>query len=76
MLSKGRLDALFLSEAVFLEAIGKLGHSNLKYKSVVQKVRPFGIYLSKGYLDKNPESLAKINKAIQFLYPNIPNSEK
>nr|WP_289847724.1 transporter substrate-binding domain-containing protein [Pseudoalteromonas sp. C2R02] len=69
MLSKGRLDAIFLSEAVFLEAIDKLGHSRSYYKTVVQKVRPFGMYLSKGYLAQNPEALETINKAIETLYP-------
>jgi len=76
MLSKGRLDAIFLSEAVFTEAISKLGHSKLKYKTVVQKVRPFGIYLSNGYLAKNPEALESINKAIETLYPAKLKTEK
>lgn len=69
MLSKGRLDAIFLSEAVFLDAIEKLGRSRSHYKTVVQKVRPFGMYLSKGYLAQNPEALEAINKAIETLYP-------
>jgi len=76
MLSKGRLDAIFLSEAVFTEAIGKLGQSKKQYKTVIQKIRPFGLYLSKTYLAKNPKTLIKINKSIQVLYSDISNREK
>jgi len=71
MLSKGRLDAIFLSEAVFTAAIAKIGHSKSNYKIVVQKIRPFGIYISKGYLANNPEALIKINESIEALYPPI-----
>jgi len=76
MLSKGRLDAIFLSEAVFTEAIAKIGYSKSNFKIVVQKIRPFGMYISKGYLSKNPEALHTINKAIETLYPAKLKTQK
>jgi ABC-type amino acid transport substrate-binding protein len=76
MLNRGRLDAIFLSEAVFIEAISKLSHSREHYKTVIQKVRPFGIYLSRIYLAKNPEALQSINKTIETLYPAQLKTQK
>ena len=64
MLNMNRINVVFLAEAVFLESISKVGEKPESYEKVVQVEKPFGIYISKDYLSKNPSIMEKINIAI------------
>jgi ABC-type amino acid transport substrate-binding protein len=64
MLLKARVDAVFIAELVFEEAM-KQDHITLQqFNKVVEIEKPFGIYISKNYLAKNPQTLQKVNQAI------------
>ncbi len=67
MLNKGRLDALFLSQSVFELGLNESGGVATQYQLIVQNIRPFGIYISKQYLAKNPDVVKKLNKVIDEL---------
>ena len=69
MLKENRTNVVFLSEAVFLDTLGKVGENPENYKSVLQTEKPFGIYVSKQYVSKNPGVMEKINAAIVKVIP-------
>lgn len=64
MLEANRINVIFLSEIVFLDAINKIGQTPEKYIKVIQEEKPFGIYISKEYLSKYPRIMERINEAI------------
>ncbi len=64
MSKRGRINAIFLSELVFYDAQKRAGQSGAGFTRIVHSERPFGIYISKDYLAKHPDFLAKLNKAI------------
>lgn len=64
MLKADRINIVFSAESVFLDAISKLGEKPEQYKKVIQDEKPFGIYISKEYLKKNPDVMNKVNIAI------------
>jgi polar amino acid transport system substrate-binding protein len=64
LLSRKRLDAVFLAEAVFLDAYESIG--NLPpFEQYVEHARPMGIYLSNTYLEKYPNLLSQLNTSIE-----------
>ncbi len=70
MMITNRINAVFLAELVFYEAIKKLGEQPDNFKKVVEVEKPFGIYISKDYLSKNPGTMEKINAAINNIAAN------
>jgi len=68
MLKSGRIDAVFISEAVFEHALDAMELAD--FIKVVEVERPFGIYISHDYLNRYPESLDKINQSIELLRTN------
>lgn len=63
MLKSHRIDAAFLSEAVFEYEIDEQELSQLK--KVVEIEKDFGMYISHDYLSKHPSSLEQINRSIE-----------
>ena len=60
-----RIDAVFLAELVFEKAIKEKELPLSHFKKVVEVEKPFGIYISKKYLESSPDTLKSINKSIQ-----------
>ncbi|MEH6467386.1 MAG: hypothetical protein V7722_07110 [Porticoccus sp.] len=60
-----RADTVFLAEMVFVSSANRAGILSNRYKQVVQIAKPFGIYISKSYLLKNPGFMESLNNAIQ-----------
>jgi len=67
MLQAKRIDAVFVAEEVFLDALKQQQVDVNKYKIILEQNKPLGIYVSKEYLKKNPETIARINAAISKL---------
>ena len=70
MLKHNRINAIFIAEVVFFEVLGQTGETPENYKKAVQVEKPFGIYISKDYLSKNPGIMEKINTAINKVIAN------
>jgi len=70
MLAARRVDAVFVAEAVFENAAKKFGFS--QFQKTVEMSRPFGIYISKKFLKKNPDFLVKLNAAINLVNNRYP----
>lgn len=70
MLKADRINAIFMAEAVFYEAVDLAEEPRDTFIATVQIATPFGIYVSKAYLEKYPEIIEKINEAILELYVN------
>ena len=68
LLKRGRLDAVFLSESVFLEANRKQGFDEKWFNFHVQRAKPFGVYISKDYLKNNPDFMKQFNKLVMDYY--------
>lgn len=62
-----RIDAVFLAEQVFLDALTLSPWSHSHVKMAVEVSKPFGVYISKNYLSKNKEFMTKLNLAIEQL---------
>lgn len=69
MLDLGRIDSALIPELVFMESIRNQSKRLDEYRMVVQSRNPFGIYLSKQYLAKNPDVLGRINAVIKRQTP-------
>ena len=67
MLLLKRVDAVFIAELVFEQALAKNNISPTLFKKYVEVEKDFCIYVSNTYLNKFPETLTKINKAITTL---------
>jgi len=65
MLLKARVDAVFIAELVFEEAMKRDNIKLSQFQKHIGIEKPFGIYISKKYLAKSPETLDKINHVIQ-----------
>jgi len=65
MLLKERVDAVFIAELVFEEAMKQDNIKLSRFKKHIEIEKPFGIYISNKYLAKKPETLGKVNQAIQ-----------
>lgn len=68
MMRMDRVNAVFLSELVFFDALRESQEKPEHYRKFVQVEKPFGIYLAKHYLQKYPEVLDRINAAIQRVH--------
>lgn len=64
MLIRSRVDAVFIAELVFETAVKQNQLISSQFKKYIEKKKPFGIYISKEYLAKYPETLTKVNQAI------------
>lgn len=64
LLLRKRIDAVFLAELVFEQAIKEKGLPLSHFKKVVEVEKPFGIYVSNKYLESEPKTLKNINKSI------------
>ena len=63
LLNRGRLDAVFMAEAVFLEAVAR-HQEKAQFKQHIGFAKPMGIYISHAYQDKYPDLLPSLNKLI------------
>ncbi|MBF0209226.1 MAG: transporter substrate-binding domain-containing protein [Oligoflexia bacterium] len=70
MLKSDYINVLFLPDAIALDLIKKEGDKAENYKIVVHKEQSFGIYISKKYLSANPDTMTKINAAIDKVIVN------
>ncbi|MGD9733060.1 MAG: substrate-binding periplasmic protein [Desulfamplus sp.] len=70
MLKSDYINVLFLPDAIAFDLIKKEGDKAENYKIVVHKELPFGIYISKKYLSANPDTMTKINAAIDKVIVN------
>ena len=64
MLIAKRVDAIFIAEQVFLQAIDDAGIDLGLFKIVTEQEKPFGMYVSNRLADKNLTLVNKINQAI------------
>jgi polar amino acid transport system substrate-binding protein len=64
LLEKKRIDAVFLASIVFRKELQAAGYSSDDYVEIVEKSKPFGIYISKRYIEKYPDFMKKLNAAI------------
>lgn len=69
MLDLGRIDSALIPELVFMDSIRTHSKRLDNYRMVLQSRNPFGIYLSKQYLAKNPSVLGRINAVIKKQIP-------
>ena len=60
----GTLDAVFATQASFGYELNTINFPKKKYTIVQDSERPFGIYISKKYLGRHPNTLDKINQHI------------
>lgn len=60
-----RLDAVFLAEAVFLDALESMGEQAPKVEKRVEVKRPFGVYFSKKFLANNQGFLSEFNRLVR-----------
>ena len=67
MLELDRLGAVFLAEVVFNESAAQANLSNRHFVKIVEISKPFGMYISKGYLSGHPNFLKEVNAAIKRL---------
>lgn len=64
LFDKKRIDAVFLASAVFQKELESQGYKDAEYVEVVQQSKPFGIYISKAYLEKHPNFMETLNASI------------
>jgi len=65
MLDLQRLDAVLMPELVFQNAAQVLSKSLDSYATEIEIKQPFGIYISKKFIETHPDTMARINLAIQ-----------
>ena len=65
-----RINAVFLSEAVFYRATQQSGLPRGDFVQEVESVRPFGIYIAKKTVKRYPKLLDRLNAQIRQQYPN------
>jgi len=64
LLSQKKVDAVFAAQTVFRYSTVKAGLSNSAFDFEVESSKPFGMYVSKKYLQTNPDFLPHFNKLI------------
>ena len=64
MLDAGRFEMALVPELVFQYALQQSNRKPENYRITLHSQQPFGIYLSKDFLRRHPDALARINKAI------------
>jgi polar amino acid transport system substrate-binding protein len=60
----GTIDAVFATQSPFSYELDAIDFSKKKYTITQDSERPFGIYISKKYLGRHPDTLHKINQHI------------
>lgn len=65
LLMKNRVDAVFIAELVFVEALAKTKWTLQDLKVTEQISKPFGIYLRKSIIQKYPLLMPKLNDNIK-----------
>lgn len=65
MLVRERVDAVFIAELVFDQALAESNLDPKLFKKHIEIEKPFGIYISKQYLKRHPDTLERINKSIE-----------
>lgn len=66
-----RIDAIFVSEAVLLEALNKTEIKEQDLRITVEIAKPMGIYINKKYIEKNPNFMERLNAAIDSTLPKL-----
>lgn len=74
ILDRGRLRAVFIAEEVFKSSVKQHRLNSNGFEQIVQFEKPFGIYISKRYLDKYPEFMIRLNQAITELNEPVNSS--
>jgi len=64
LLERKRIDAVFLASLVFNKELKAHGYTKSDYVEVVEKSKPFGIYISKEYLQTHPGFMQRLNASI------------
>ena len=65
MLYSDKIDAVFLAEIVFDKYIAQSGINKSQFKKIIEVSKPFGIYISKEYINSHPEFMGRLNAAIK-----------
>lgn len=73
LLLKKRVDAVFIAELVFEQALKQGGYSFELFDKFIEVEKSFGIYINKTYLEKHPDTLSVINNAI--VESGLPRNE-
>ncbi len=68
-LLEGQVDAVFLAQGVFADVSLEQGINLNTLRQTINKTRPFSIYISKRYLQKNADFLEQLNAHIPSLTP-------
>jgi ABC-type amino acid transport substrate-binding protein len=63
MLKSHRIDAAFVADVVFENELSK--QERAQFKKVVEVKKPFGLYLSRDYVNNHPDALKEINRSIE-----------
>lgn len=63
MLKLRRADAFLMADLVFWAGVNENEKKN--FKTITEKEKNFGVYISKEYLSKNPNFMAKLNELIK-----------
>ncbi|MEX0337037.1 substrate-binding periplasmic protein [Vibrio tubiashii] len=61
MLDKQEVNAVLVAEEVYNHRF----KNNPRYKVILQEEKEFGVYISKSFLNRHPQFMEKLNKAIQ-----------
>lgn len=64
LLDLSRTDSIFMAEAVFWFYVDQEGYARDKFSVEIEYSKPFGLYISKRYIESHPEFMAKLNEAI------------
>ena len=72
MLDARKVDAILLSEPVFNYALERTGREASGYRSYREVALPMGLYLSKKFAERHPETVRRIDQAIRELLPGWP----
>ena len=65
LLLNKQVNAVFSAESVFLQACADNEVNQNIFRATVESKRPFGMYVSKAYLNQNPSFMQKLNKEIK-----------
>ncbi|WP_286238485.1 substrate-binding periplasmic protein [Neptuniibacter halophilus] len=64
-LIRGRVNAVFLAEHVFLDSCRRLGIDPQRFLQIVEKPMPMGAYISKRYLADHPQFMQQLNEQLR-----------
>ncbi|WP_374358323.1 substrate-binding periplasmic protein [Chitinimonas sp.] len=67
MLDAGRINTVFSIRDVFEDSLRSEGKDPANYRFVSEQQRPLGIYISKRYLAKHPDTMNRLNSAIHAI---------